>query len=203
VTPHQGMVWGIGLNRTGTSSLAHALFALGYPNLHYPNARRMLAEDWSIFDGWRGGSDLPVAGMYQTLDRAFPGSKFVLTVRDMDDWLRSIVRHFEGVPRSMDRDVSATFRERVYGRARPTPDLFAAAYERHKGEVVRSFVDRPGDLLVMDITAGDGWERLCPFLGLAIPERPFPNANRADKQDTGGVPEAIRWHRAVAGAGAQ
>ncbi|HEX8335676.1 MAG TPA: sulfotransferase [Pyrinomonadaceae bacterium] len=33
-------------------------------------------------------------------------------------------------------------------------------------------------LLVMDITAGDGWEVLCPFLGVEIPDRPFPHENR-------------------------
>jgi hypothetical protein len=36
------------------------------------------------------------------------------------------------------------------------------------------FADRPGDLLVLDITAGEGWDRLCPFLGLPEPGVPFP-----------------------------
>jgi 3'(2'), 5'-bisphosphate nucleotidase len=32
-------------------------------------------------------------------------------------------------------------------------------------------------LLVLDITAGEGWEKLCPFLGKPIPDIPFPKAN--------------------------
>jgi len=31
----------------------------------------------------------------------------------------------------------------------------------------------------MDMTQGDGWEKLCPFLGNAIPETPFPCMNRS------------------------
>jgi hypothetical protein len=37
------------------------------------------------------------------------------------------------------------------------------------------FRDRPDDLLVMNICAGEGWEKLCPFLGLAIPKVKFPH----------------------------
>jgi Sulfotransferase domain len=29
----------------------------------------------------------------------------------------------------------------------------------------------------MDITNGDGWDKLCPFLGLDIPDTPFPKSN--------------------------
>ena len=40
------------------------------------------------------------------------------------------------------------------------------------------FANRPEDLLVLDVTAGDGWEPLCQFLGMPVPERPFPWENR-------------------------
>jgi Sulfotransferase domain len=39
--------------------------------------------------------------------------------------------------------------------------------------------------LVMDIAAGDDWEKLCPFLGLPIPEVGFPHANAS--------PDLTRW----------
>jgi 3'(2'), 5'-bisphosphate nucleotidase len=39
------------------------------------------------------------------------------------------------------------------------------------------FKDRPQDLLVIDVTAGEGWEKLCPFLGKPTPDIPFPKAN--------------------------
>jgi hypothetical protein len=40
------------------------------------------------------------------------------------------------------------------------------------------FRERPDDLLVLNICAGEGWERLCPFLGQDVPGIPFPWANR-------------------------
>ena len=36
-------------------------------------------------------------------------------------------------------------------------------------------------LLVIDIVGGDGWEQLCPFLGVPIPEEPFPHSNKTTK----------------------
>ena len=42
------------------------------------------------------------------------------------------------------------------------------------------FKERPEALLVLRITEGDGWEKLCPFLGQKIPRMPFPHANKAN-----------------------
>ena len=54
-------------------------------------------------------------------------------------------------------------------------------YERHNSEVRAYFADRPEDLLVMDITAGDGWDVLCPFLGVEAPADEFPMMNSKDE----------------------
>ena len=35
-------------------------------------------------------------------------------------------------------------------------------------------------LLEMDIAAGDGWEKLCAFLGRDVPDQPFPHLNKAN-----------------------
>jgi len=47
----------------------------------------------------------------------------------------------------------------------------------HK-DVFSYFKGRPKDLLVIDIPAGDGWEKLCPFLGVPIPNQSFPKKNQ-------------------------
>jgi len=51
----------------------------------------------------------------------------------------------------------------------------------------------PHRLLVMDVTRGDGWDLLCPFLGLPIPSEPFPHENR-----TAPLAQAARPHAAAA-----
>jgi hypothetical protein len=35
----------------------------------------------------------------------------------------------------------------------------------------------------MTLAAGDGWEKLCPFLGFPVPETPFPRANTASERE--------------------
>jgi hypothetical protein len=66
---------------------------------------------------------------------------------------------------------------RVYGGTRYERERFRRAYETHERSVREYFRERPADLLVLDICAGEGWERLCPFLGCEIPDTPFPRAN--------------------------
>ena len=44
------------------------------------------------------------------------------------------------------------------------------------------FAGRPDDLLVMSVTEGEGWEVLCPFLGHAVPEAPFPHLNSRERR---------------------
>jgi hypothetical protein len=56
-------------------------------------------------------------------------------------------------------------------------DKFVAAYARHHADVRRYFRGRPDDLLEMNILEGDGWEKLCPFLGIPVSSEPFPHLN--------------------------
>jgi hypothetical protein len=91
----------IGWHKTGTSSLGDALLDLGYT---VTGAREDLA--YSLLDGdiepslevakkFEALQDLPWAALYIELDKAFPNSKFILTVREEQDWLNSAKKHFK------------------------------------------------------------------------------------------------------------
>lgn len=56
-------------------------------------------------------------------------------------------------------------------------DKYVEAYKRHHDDVRRYFRKRPSDLLEINIIEGEGWEKLCPFLGLPIPDMSFPRSN--------------------------
>ena len=43
-------------------------------------------------------------------------------------------------------------------------------YSKHNKEVIEYFENRPNDLLVLDFTKGDSWEKICPFLNKEIPK---------------------------------
>jgi hypothetical protein len=189
-------VFGIGSHKTGTSSLGEALRVLGYRVTGPNNVHRKgmdtqsdLATARALLPKYDAFQDNPWAQLFREMDRAAPGSRFVLTVRPEDAWLRSVVGHFG--PRS------TPMREWIYGPGHGSPlgneELYLERYRRHNREVIEHFADRPDDLLVMDITRGDGWELLCPFLGREIPDAPFPHANSATRRSDAGPLRRARW----------
>lgn len=183
-----GKVFGLGLSKTGTSSLAQALNALGIRTIHYPSDEstfeclRNGLYRLPVLEEYQGAVDIPIAPFFAQLDREYPGSRFVLTVRESEAWLRSVELHWELMMdwwhhypefKRFQEFISAC----AYGSIAFSRDRFLYAYETHRQNVERYFAQRPGDLLVLDICGGEGWEALCPFLGVEIPAIPFPHAN--------------------------
>ncbi len=106
------------------------------------------------------------------LDRQYPGSRFVLTTRTVDHWVESRRKHvLRNRERAAAGDYTGTFLE-------IDPDAWRAEFAAHHARVAAYFAGRD-DLLTFRITEGDGYEQLCPFLGLPIPDEPFPHRHRA------------------------
>lgn len=189
-------LFGIGLSRTGTSSLHEALGLLGIRSGHYRpddgvaaylqgGASFRLAE-WLDYEAV---CDVPVCALYPELDAACPGSRFILTTRPLESWLASCRRHWarQEVFHTLHRPPAksdlwsqwqALSRQRVYGRQDFDEAAFAAVFSAHHEAVLRYFAGRGQDLLVLDLSQPLEWEALCAFLGKAIPPTPFPWANR-------------------------
>ena len=94
-------VFCIGWHKTGTSSLGHALVQLGYSVLgcRLDMVHPLRQDDLEAVLGLAGQfdalQDVPWAALYRELDQAFPGSRFILTEREEQSWLRSALRHFD------------------------------------------------------------------------------------------------------------
>jgi tetratricopeptide (TPR) repeat protein len=170
-----GKIFGIGLSRTGTTSLHWALGMLGFRSIHYPPADRL--SDY--LHNYDAATDTPVACNFRELDDACLGSRFILTVRDSNSWISSAERFFLERPEPRDRWERAV-RIKTYGALQWDRDLFMHAYHRHIADVADYFRNRPNALLIMNIVAGEGWNVLCPFLGIAMQDVPFPHANHQD-----------------------
>jgi hypothetical protein len=175
-------VFGVGLQRTGTSSLTRALNQLGIPTVQFP--KQLFHDiDHEIIDRYRGFTDSPVPLLYRELDRRHPGSRFIHTLRDESAWLASIewlfttgtVKFRESHERYGDEINRA-----IFGRSTFDRDHFLAVYRTHNREVAAHFADRPADYLAIDVTAGNAFDRLCPFLGLPVPATPFPHRNKRE-----------------------
>ena len=170
-------VFCVGLHKTSTTSLANALYTLGYhvggffDTIFFPDETELIEHVIEQATYYDAVQDMPWPEFYQLLDATFPGSKFILTVRDEDRWIRSVMDHFD--------DEYIDSHRRFYGVrvATGNEDVYREHFRRHNQDVIDYFADRPDDLLVMDITAGDGWDPLGAFLGVRTPDWPFPRAN--------------------------
>ena len=175
-------VFGTGMQRTATTSLAKALKVLGLATRDAP-FELFDDRDHPILEQFDAFTDNPIPLIYQELDRRFPGAKFVHTERDEAGWLRSAEWLFTTGRvkfRWDDRPVFHRMHEAIYGRQDFDPDLFLDRYRRHNQEVRDYFRDRPDDLLVFRILDGDGFDQLCPFLGMPVPREPFPHWNKQE-----------------------
>lgn len=174
----QHKVFGIGFHKTGTKSLAAALQELGYsvtgPNGVYRTDIAQIAWPMCMalirqFDAFQ---DNPWPILYRDLYAHCPDGKFILTTRPTENWLNSVREYF-------GQNVTP-MRRWIYGHGHPegNEQRYVERYERHNREVVEFFADKPGKLLVIDFSAGDGWKKLCEFLGESrIPRVPFPHMN--------------------------
>ncbi len=177
-----GLVFGIGLNKTATSTLDAAMSTLGFRSLHWggPAIRqrieRAMVERRPMLDGldteYEMFSDiLAIAQYFDVLDRQYPGSKFIYTVRDIDDWIDSRRRHVEkNQQRAEAGEYTGNFTV-------VEPDKWRHEWTAHES-FVRTFFAERDDLLTIDLTTESSWERLCEFVERPVPDEAFPWANK-------------------------
>jgi 3'-phosphoadenosine 5'-phosphosulfate (PAPS) 3'-phosphatase len=175
-------IFGIGLSKTGTTSLAHALEILGYKTRDYPGLVHYAPGDLGSIDGdllaaYDALTDTPIPSFYRELDARYPDAKFILTIRDAEGWLKSCKKQFTQKLADKQNEAHNQLFMDLYGCTVFDEQKYRAGYDRFVEGAQAYFSDRPGKLLVMNVVAGDGWESLCPFLGQAVPDTPFPKAN--------------------------
>jgi GT2 family glycosyltransferase/glycosyltransferase involved in cell wall biosynthesis len=180
--PDRPRVFCIGLNKTGTSSFHAAMEILGLKSLHWGGpainqaVRAALDEGRPLLSGLDPALDaFSDIGMLTThfdlLDEQYPGSRFVLTLRPLEDWIDSRRRHVE---RNVLRRDAGEYEGRFLV---VDEDVWREQWERQVRKARRYF-DGRSDFLEVDLTAGHGWGPLCELLDLPQPPEPFPWANR-------------------------
>ena len=190
-------VIGAGYPRTGTSSLKLALEQLGFERCHHMrevimdmSSARLWVEaaegrpDWErIFEGYQSCTDAPGCSFWRELADYYPDAKVLLSVRDADPWFDStqatvfsdqmLNRQFDSAMKDFfAKVVTPEFGEHIHDR-----DFMVAQFERHTQEVMAA-IPAPR-LLVYDVR--EGWEPLCAWLGVPVPETPFPHTNTREE----------------------
>lgn len=156
-------VFCLGLSRTGTTTLTHFLNdTLGYDHIHYPTIDQ-------LFDPNNDGcSDINVIPHFIELDKKFPGSKWILTVRDKEEWLNSMEQYLSP-KRTFKAKMSKAamdLRMAVYGSIRFDREQFCKAFDQHHEKVINYFVGRATDFLMLNIIDGEKPQSLYDFLGI-------------------------------------
>lgn len=185
-TPHgkNTKVVVIGLSKTGTTTLKDMLGTLGY-RVHGKNKKlikrtqggNLSALDQALesFDAFK---DWPWPLSYRhVLARYGKDAKFILTTRSSTEkWFRSIEQH--ACRASIFKTMWLSYGYyKPYGRK----EEFCKYYEDFNAEAQRFFNEHPGQLLSFCLESGDGWKKLCDFLGEPTPDLSVPHSNRADQ----------------------
>lgn len=198
------LVIGSGFGRTGTKSLKEALEHLGFgpchhmhenierPELvsHWQNVAAGKPVDWKeVFAGYRSQVDWPGAHVWRELSVAFPDAKVIHSVRPEDVWWNSfsqtigklgITYHRMQLPPHIRNMAEAAFEmigQQTFNGKMADRDAALAVYNLRTRQVREAIP--PERLLVFDVA--EGWEPLCRFLNVPVPNRPFPHLNlRAD-----------------------
>ena len=178
-------VFGIGLNKTGTTTLGQCARILGYNHTGY---NRKLLKDVVLRNDFSGiettvnnyefFEDWPWPLIYRQLDSRFPGSKFILTTpKDAVTWFNKLKNH------SMKTHPVRHARRLSYGYDFPHnhEQEHLDFYARHNAEVCEYFKNRGDDFIKLCWENGDGFAALCGFLGRDVPDIELPHANKGRK----------------------
>ena len=200
-------IFGIGANKTGTTSLNKAMKDLGFI---VGNQRRgeLLLEDWAQRDFSKiiklcytaeFFQDVPFSLPYTfvALDQQFKNSKFILTERDSaEQWYNSITK-FHGrkwgkdgqIPTKEDLvNADYIYKGRAWRANRlmfDTPenqpyqkDRLLSFYNNYNDNVKYYFRTRPDDLLVLNVGENGAYKKLCDFLKVESKRKEFPWKNK-------------------------
>jgi hypothetical protein len=180
--PGRPRVFGIGLNKTATMSFDAAVTALGLVSLHHGGDEVHDAVQAAIDQQAPLLSNLDVrydafsdigllSRRFGMLDRQYPGSKFVLTVRPLDAWIDSRRRHVQ-------RNLALKERGEYDGTFLVVDEAKWAREWEHHTQRARDYFAGRDCVLEVDFTRDPEWGPLCRLLGVAEPEVPFPWVNR-------------------------
>lgn len=193
-------VIGAGFPRTGTASLKAALEQLGVGKCYHmsevfprPDHWPLWAAavdgkpvDWDkIFDGFGATTDAPACLFYREIAAHYPNAKIILSTRDPERWFEStqstilspaIMEKFRDMP-----PILMTMMHKIGWHPEDAENhdkaLMIGRLTAHNEDVKRTI--SPERLL--EFEAAQGWGPLCAFLGLPVPDEPFPHINSTEE----------------------
>lgn len=192
---------GVGVGRTGTYSLRLALNQLGYGPCHHMEEvlKNMDIQvplwsetlkgntNWStIYNGFKSAVDWPTAGFFRELIKEYPTAKFILTERNPENWADSfgstiykLLGGRDKAPEKMQdwlKMANEVITKTGFPEGLDREGLMNGFIAHNKA--VREIIPEE-QLLIFQVK--DGWEPLCKFLNVPVPNEPFPRTNNREE----------------------
>lgn len=152
-------IFQIGFNKCGTVSLHKFFESNGLKSIHWDRGRlaRKIQSNFesglpllSGYENYDCLTDMESQAdnifiyltLFKELDKQYPNSKFILNIRNREQWIESRINH---------RDYLKVY-QRITGLDRQgVIDLWTSDWDNHLKSVKEYFEERPDDLLVFDI----------------------------------------------------
>lgn len=198
-------VIGAGFGRTGTMSLKAALEQLGCgpcfhmidlirdpePLPYWVAAANGERIDWTeALEGWESSVDWPGCTFWEEMAETWPDAPVLLSVRDPEAWYRSCLNSIHaakemalagelegGDEEGPSPEVVGMINNLIWNgtfKGRFLEKGYALEVFHRHNEYVKAKVPA-NRLLVYEIK--QGWEPLCEFLGVDVPDTPMPHLN--------------------------
>jgi len=149
-------VFCIGFNKTGTSSINTVLCQLGYDGLHDETWPKEHRYKQLLYDAFSDG----FPRNFIDFDRIYPRSRFILNVRNLDEWLDSRLEHIR-YQVSQEKLTPS----RYWDFSSDAVKHWVVRRNQHHAKVMQRFASRPNDLLVLNyIRNPDAAAQVAQFL---------------------------------------
>jgi hypothetical protein len=195
-------VIGAGFGRTGTLSLKQALEMLGFDKCYHmmevhlnPGHAQVWSDladgvvpDWDkLFAGYQASVDWPSCNFWREQMAAFPDAKVILTRRDPEKWYASVMntiwpsskanaQRAEPEAKLTSKMVFGLIWDGIFDGRMDDKAYVISQFEAHNQKVIDEV---PAEKLLV-YEPGQGWEPLCSFLNVPIPEVDYPRVNSTE-----------------------
>lgn len=176
-------VFVIGFHKTGTTSLETALEHLGYRvyggdrnlmKFKNKDRKELLQYIKKLLLNYDAVQDMPWPLFYRELVELYPDAKYILSLRETEAWIDSVIRHWGSIKVPLHREIYRV----------PCAEGFEQTYKELYNEhnkVVLKFFKNSSNFLVMEQGQNFDYRTLCEFLGIEVLPGDFPHNRKNNR----------------------
>ncbi|HQY50880.1 MAG TPA: sulfotransferase [Ignavibacteria bacterium] len=192
----------LALEHLGFGKCYHMLELFQKPNgvKHFWDAENGKSVNWEeLFTGFDSAVDYPVARYYKQLAEFYPEAKVIHTIRNPEEWYESAkhtifnAKNLDGIKLlkfaakfPFSKEVRKRFKvfkynrnlmDQEFGNDLTNKDKVIKAFIKHTENVKKEI---PPERLLL-YRSSEGWESLCRFLNVPVPDEEYPNRNSREE----------------------